>query len=64
MPYYAQIDDNDICFAVTQTAEEINRADMIEIDSFDEAILLKKYVNGIWETVPEEPQTEPELLEG
>ena len=63
MPYYAQIDDNGICFAVTQTAGEIEQADMIEIDSLDESILLKKYVNGAWETVPEEPQTEPEPLE-
>lgn len=55
MPYYAQIDEENICFAVTQTAGEINRADMIEIDGLDESILLKKYVNGAWETVPEEP---------
>ena len=46
--YYAQIDGNDICYAVTQTAGQINQANMIEIDGIDESLLLKKYVDGQW----------------
>jgi hypothetical protein len=58
MPYYAQIDENGICFAVTQTAREIDQADMIPIDYLDESKLGMMRVGDAWEAVPE-----PELSE-
>lgn len=58
MPYYAQIDENGICFAVTETAGQIDQPDMIEIETFDEGLLGMKRVGDTWETVPE-----PELSE-
>jgi hypothetical protein len=47
--YYAQIDKNSICYAVTQTAGAIEQSDMIEIASLDESLLGKKRVGDIWE---------------
>jgi hypothetical protein len=59
MPYYAQIDEQGICFAVTQTAGQIEQADMIPIESLDETRLGMKRVGDTWEPVPEEPLSEP-----
>lgn len=54
--YYAQIGANKICYAVTQTAGEIDRPDMIRIDSYDESLLGKMWFDGQW-IDPPEPQT-------
>ena len=60
--YYAQIDENGICYAVTQAAGAIEQGDMIEIASLDKSLLGKKRVGDIWEDVPVEPEepVEPE----
>lgn len=52
MPYYAQIDEEGICFAVTQTSGEFDQPDMIPIDSLDESRLGMKRVEETWEDVP------------
>ena len=41
--FYAQIDSNNICYAVTQTSGEIIQADMISIPAYDESLLGMKY---------------------
>jgi len=41
--YYAQINVDNICYAVTQTTGEIIQADMISIASYDESFLGMKY---------------------
>jgi len=61
--YYAQINQNGICFAVTQTAGEIIAEDMIEVPSFDQDKLFRKYENGSWSTEKCEPQTTAPLTE-
>lgn len=53
--YYAQVDEQGICFAVTQTAGHIEQADMIPIESLDETRLGMKRMGASWEPVPEEP---------
>lgn len=58
--YYAQIDENNICAAVSKVKGEIKKDNMIEIDFYDTSLLGKKYNNGVWEEVPEE---EPEISE-
>ena len=59
--YYAQINDENICFAVTQTAGIIEQTDMIQINVYDESLLGKKRVGNTWEDVPmPEPQPQPE----
>lgn len=47
--YYAQIDENNVCYAVTQTTGQIDQPDMIEIESYDESLLFKTYANGVFE---------------
>lgn len=58
--YYAQIDLNGICYAVTETSGIIEQADMIPIDGFDQALLGKKRVENAWEDVPIVPIPEPQ----
>lgn len=61
MPYYAQIDPDGICCAVTETAAEIESSNMIPIQGLDTELLGKKWTGEGWEEAltPEEPQ-EPE----
>ena len=62
MHYYAQIDENNICFAVTQAAAGIESSSMIPIQGLDTELLGKKWTGEGWEEVPapEEPQEPPE----
>ena len=56
---YAQIDNDNICFAVSYLSEEVIADDMIRLSEEDEP-LGKKYNNGTWEELPPRPQSEPE----
>lgn len=58
--YYAQINAQNVCFAVTQTAGEIIQDDMLRIDSYDTSLLNKIWENGVW-VDPPEPEPMPEL---
>lgn len=55
--YYAQFDSNNICFAVTQTAGELDRPDVVRLDSYDTTLLGKLWQDGEWVDPPtvEEP---------
>jgi hypothetical protein len=53
--YYAQIDDDQICFAITQAAGLITQADMIPITSYDTSLLDKIWTNGEWLDPPPIP---------
>jgi predicted glycosyl hydrolase (DUF1957 family) len=53
--YYAQIDDQSICYAVTQTAGEIIQPDMILITSYDTSLLGKIWNDGEWLEPPGPP---------
>lgn len=65
--FYAQLDENNICIAVSQLSGEINQVNMIRLDNYDDSVLCKKYNNGVWEEVPQvpvEPQpTEQEIIQ-
>ena len=65
MHYYAQIDENNICFAVTQTAEVVSSLDMIPIQGLNTELLGKKWTGEDWEEVPapEEPEEPAETIE-
>ena len=54
--YYAQIDDQFICYAVTQTAGEIIQPDMILITSYDTSLLGKIWNDGEWLEPPATPE--------
>lgn len=49
---YAELDEQNICIAVSELAGEVNNDTMIRLESFDTSLLGKKYVNGVWEEVP------------
>ena len=49
MPYYAQIDENDVCYHVVEASGIIEQEDMIEIESNDISLLDKKRVGEAWE---------------
>ena len=46
--YYAQINDDLACYAVTQTAGEIIQPDMIQVASYDTSLLGKIWTDGEW----------------
>ena len=46
--FYAQINDDQICFAITQTAGLITQSDMISVASYDTSLLGKIRTNGEW----------------
>lgn len=45
---YAQINSNNVCYAVTQTKGEITQSDMIRIDTLDESKLGKTWTGSEW----------------
>jgi hypothetical protein len=51
--YYAQIDENSICIAVTQAAGEIDLPNMIPIAFLDESLLGKLWQDGQWMDFPD-----------
>ena len=58
--YYAQIDENNICIAVSDLTGKVTADNMLRLETYDTSLLGKKYNNGVWEEVP---QPEPELTQ-
>ena len=59
--YYAQINQDRIAYAVTETAGQIDAPDMIQLESFDTSVIGKRHTEqGAWEDVPTPPAPEPE----
>lgn len=56
---YAEIDENNICFAVSQLKDKVDKPTMIPLDSYDISLLGKQYKNGEWLEV-EQPEIEPQ----
>ena len=51
--YYAQINQDRIAYAVTETAGQIDAPDMIALESFDTSVIGKRYTEqGVWEPAP------------
>ena len=57
MYFYAQLDENKKCFAVSQLSGEVINVNLIRIDAFDETLMGKLYVDGEW-VAPAEPEQE------
>lgn len=51
--YYAQIDENNICYNVSSLSGEINSDNMIRLSDYDISLLGKKYDNEKWIEVPQ-----------
>lgn len=61
---YAQINDENICIAVSNLSGKVLADNLIPLEVFDTSILGKKYNNGVWEDVPQpEPEPEPSQLD-
>lgn len=61
--FYAQIDANSICIGISQLSGEVDKADMITIESLDSDLIWRKYENGQWSAEKFEPQTTAPLTE-
>ena len=63
---YAQIDENDICFADSYLSGEVKASDMILLQENDVSLLGKKYCNGEWQEVEQlqlpEPESDTEII--
>ena len=58
--FYAEINQDNICFALLETDNEINKPTMIQIENMDTNVLGRKFENGEWiEVEPEPVTTEP-----
>ena len=56
---YAELDENNICKAVSNLSGEVIADTMIPLDSYDISLLGKRYNNGEWLEV-EQPEIEPQ----
>ena len=61
---YAIIDSDNLCVGISQLSEEVNQTDMIEIPTYNEDYISRKYENGQWsaekfEPTPVEPPLSP-----
>lgn len=63
--YYAQLDENDICFTVMDSGGKLQTSDkIIRLESCDLSLLGKRYNNGVWEDVEQpESEAEPEITQ-
>lgn len=52
---YAQIDEKGICFAISNLSGEVKADDMILLTESEPSPLGKRYINGGWEEVEQEP---------
>ena len=60
--YYAQIDENNICIAVSDLSGKVTADNMLRLETYDTSLLGKKDNNGVWEEVPK-PEPEPTQLD-
>lgn len=62
--YYAQIDDDGICYGVSQLSGIVDKPNMIELESYDMSVMGKLWTGSEWvdnpnPPEPPEPSTEP-----
>ncbi len=60
MKAYATINENFTCVGISELTETVNDPNMIEIPSYDESYIHKKYESGEWVDKSIEPTT-PQL---
>ena len=59
---YAIINSDNLCVGISQLSEEVNQTDMIEIPTYNEDYIFRKYENGQWSAEKFEPApVEPPL---
>ena len=60
--YYAQIDESNICIAVSDLSGPVTADNMLRLETYDISLLGKKYNNGVWADMPQ-PEPEPTQLD-
>lgn len=55
--FYAEINENNICYSLLDTPTTIEAENMIEVESYDMSLLGKRYIDGNW-YVSDENDTE------
>jgi hypothetical protein len=55
--YYAQIDENKSCFAVSELAAEMNQENLIRVGELDISLIGKIWNGSEWENPPEVEET-------
>jgi hypothetical protein len=55
MNIYAQLNENKICTGISELSGEVIQENMIEIPSFSDSYMWKKYENSQWSTEKFEP---------
>jgi len=48
MKIYAELNNENICVAISQLLVKHSSSNLVEVGSFDESYLFKKYENGEW----------------
>ena len=52
---YAQLDMNNVCVGLSQLSDEVNESNMLQIEFYDTALIGKKFEDGKWIELPQEP---------
>ena len=55
MPYYAQIDAENVCFAVSQLTDETESPSLIPISSLDATLIGRRWTGSAWADPPAPP---------
>lgn len=63
MYHYAELNEYGICVAVSTLSSEVTAENLIQLSSYDEDKLRRKYENGQWSADKFEPQTTAPLTE-
>lgn len=63
MKFYAQLNENNICIAISRLSGEVIQENMIEIQSEDSDKLWRKYENSAWSTEKFEPESTAPISE-
>jgi len=59
MYIYAQLDAQQVCFAISMLVDEVTAPNMVRISEYNEDYMWRKYENGGWST-EKFPPPEPE----
>ncbi len=48
MPYYAQLNEENVCITISQLSDKSSKNNMVEIQNMDENYLWRKFEGGKW----------------
>lgn len=57
MIFYAQLNENSICIGLSQLSGEVKQENMVEIETFDNDILWRKFDGKRWSAEKFEPES-------